>query len=73
MNNILNIQQQTKENAEDLQKYLLELDSWEKEMKKKEEELKLIQMTTDEVFYVHSLKNRNQSAQILQCLSICRF
>lgn len=48
VNSILNIQNQVKENSEDLQKYLLDLDSWEKEMKKKEQELKLIQTTAEE-------------------------
>lgn len=52
LNNVLNIQHQIKENSEDLQKYLLDLESWEKEMKQKEEELKLAEMTLEEV---HSL------------------
>lgn len=47
--NILNVQNQIRENSADVQKYLLDLENWEKEMKKKEEELKLVQTTSEEV------------------------
>lgn len=49
LSNVLNLQHQIKENSEDLQKYLLDLESWEKEMKQKEEELKLAGLTPEEV------------------------
>lgn len=52
LNNVLNIQHQIKENSEELQKYLLDLESWEKEMKQKEKELKLIETIPEEVYFL---------------------
>ncbi|GFR00300.1 RNA polymerase II-associated protein 3 [Trichonephila clavata] len=44
----MSIQNQVRENSEDLQAFLKDLDSWEKDMKKKEEELKLLQVTDEQ-------------------------
>ncbi|GBN39383.1 RNA polymerase II-associated protein 3, partial [Araneus ventricosus] len=47
--NALNIQNQIRENSEDLQNFLKDLDNWEKDMKKKEEEMKLLQVSDEQV------------------------
>lgn len=54
-NKILDIQNQVRENSEDLQKYLSDLECWEKEVKMKEEELKLIRTTSEEVPFIYCL------------------
>ncbi|GFT86581.1 RNA polymerase II-associated protein 3, partial [Trichonephila clavipes] len=46
--NAMSIQNQVRENSEDLQAFLKDLDSWEKDMKKKEEELKLLQVSDEQ-------------------------
>ncbi|GFS36061.1 hypothetical protein NPIL_620091, partial [Nephila pilipes] len=45
----MSIQNQVRENSEDLQNFLKDLDNWEKDMKKKEEEFKLLQVSDDQV------------------------
>ncbi|CAL1284566.1 unnamed protein product [Larinioides sclopetarius] len=47
--NSLNIQNQIRENSEDHQNFLKDLDNWEKDMKKKEEEMKLLQVSDEQV------------------------
>lgn len=46
--NAMSIQNQVRENSEDLQVFLKDLDCWEKDMKKKEEELKLLQVSDEQ-------------------------
>nr|XP_042905050.1 RNA polymerase II-associated protein 3 isoform X2 [Parasteatoda tepidariorum] len=46
--NSFKIQQQVRENSEELQNYLKDLESWEKAMRKKEEELKLLKITEED-------------------------
>ncbi|KFM71831.1 RNA polymerase II-associated protein 3, partial [Stegodyphus mimosarum] len=48
--NVLDVQNQIRENSEDIQKYLMDLDNWEKEMRKKEEELKLNKTNDEDTF-----------------------
>jgi len=64
---VLEVQNQIRENSDELQKYLLDLESWEREMKKKEEDLKLIQTVPDEeippvrnLLYRSKRKNRHK-------------
>lgn len=57
-NNFLEVQNHIRENSSELEKYLLDLECWEKEMKRKEEELKLIQTSPDEVNNRNKLSNK---------------
>lgn len=49
MEDSMNIQNQIRENSDDLQSFLRDMDHWEKEMKQKEAELKLIKVSDEQV------------------------
>ncbi|KAF8794045.1 RNA polymerase II-associated protein 3 like protein [Argiope bruennichi] len=49
LENTINVQNQIRENSEDLQNFLKDMDIWETDMKRREEERKLLQVSDEQV------------------------